>query len=126
MFLHSQPIGHKAYTPELVRLVGSRAPDAIELEKGLRRWREISWFLDDADAGVDDPAAAQSLPQSWRLGNRPNLRQMHDEACAQRVSTEAVAARLEEAIRSAKSLVEGATALGRGRPPVADGPARRA
>ena len=111
VFLHSQPIGHKAYTPELVRLVGSRAPDAIELEKGLRRWREISWFLDDADAGVDDPTAAQSLPQSWRLGNRPNLRQMHDEACAQRVSTEAVAARLEEAIRGAKSLVEGAAAL---------------
>ncbi len=111
VFLHSQPIGHKAYTPELVRLVGSRAPDAIELEKGLRRWREISWFLDDADAGVDDPSAAQSLPPSWRLGNRPNLRQMHDEACAQRVGTEAVVARLEEAIRGAKSLVEGATAL---------------
>ena len=111
VFLHSQPIGHKAYTPEIVRLVGSRAPDAIELEKGLRRWREISWFLDDADAGVDDPSAAQSLPPSWRLGNRPNLRQMHDEACAQRVGTEAVVARLEEAIRGAKSLVEGATAL---------------
>ena len=111
VFLHSQPIGHKAYTPELVRLVGSRAPDAIELEKGLRRWREISWFLDDADTGVDDAAGAQSLPQSWRLGNRPNLRQMHDEACAQRVGAEAVEARLEEAIRGTKSLIEDATAL---------------
>ena len=111
VFLHSQPIGHKAYTPELVRLVGSCAPDAIELEKGLRRWREISWFLDDADAGVDDDAPAQSLPQSWRLGNRPNLRQMHDEACAQRVSAEAVEVSLEEAVRSTKSLVEGASAL---------------
>ena len=111
VFLHSQPIGHKAYTPELLRLVGSGAPDAIELEKGLRRWREISWFLDDADTGVEDAAAAQSLPPSWRLGNRPNLRQMHDEACAQRVSAEAVEARLEEGIRSTKSLVEGASAL---------------
>ena len=83
VFLHSQPIGHKAYTPELVRMAGSRAPDAIELEKGLRRWRELSWFLDDEDAGAEEPAAAE-LPKSWRLGNRPNLRQMHDEACRQR------------------------------------------
>ncbi len=110
VFLHSQPIGHKAYTPELVLLAGSCGPDAIELEKGLRRWREISWFLDDADAGGDD-ATAQSLPQSWRLGNRPNLRQMHDEACAQRVGADAVVARLEEAIRGTKSLIQDATAL---------------
>ena len=110
-FLHSQPIGHKAYTPELVRMAGSRAPDAIELEKGLRRWRELSWFLDDEDAGAEEPAAAE-LPKSWRLGNRPNLRQMHDEACRQRVSAEAVEARLEEAIRKARPLTEGASAAG--------------
>ena len=36
VFLHSQPIGRKAYTPELVRMAGSTAPDSIELEKGLR------------------------------------------------------------------------------------------
>ena len=111
VFLHSQPIGHKAYTPELVRMAGSRAPDAIELEKGLRRWRELSWFLDDEDAGAEEPAAAE-LPRSWRLGNRPNLRQMHDEACRQRVSAEAVEARLEEAIRKARPLTEGASAAG--------------
>ena len=111
VFLHSQPIGHKAYTPELVRMAGSRAPDAIELDKGLRRWREISWFLDDEDAGAEEPAAAE-LPKSWRLGNRPNLRQMHDEACRQRVSAEAVEARLEEAIRKARPLTEGASAAG--------------
>ena len=118
VFLHSQPIGHKAYTPELVRMAGARAPDAIELRKGLRRWREISWFLDDEDAGgVEDPAApavaaAAELPKSWRLGNRPNLRQMHDEACRQRVSAEAVEAGLEEAIRKARPLTEGASATG--------------
>ena len=113
VFLHSQPSGHKAHTPELVRMAGSAGPDAIELEKGLRRWREISWFLDDADAGVDEPAAgAQSLPGSWRLGNRPNLRQMHDEACAQRVTGEAVEARLEQEVRRTKALVEGAEAAG--------------
>ncbi len=123
VFLHSQPIGHKAYTPELVRMAGSSAPDGIELDKGLRRWREISWFLDDEDAGAAEAGTGGGnggprwqgrlpLPKSWRLGNRPNLRQMHDEACRQRVSGDAVEVRLEEAIRKARSLVEGASAAG--------------
>ena len=112
VFLHSQPVGHKVNTPDLVRLAGSRAPDAIELEKGLRRWRDISWFLDDEDMGVDEPAAASGLPKSWRLGHRPNLRQMHDEACRQRVGADAVEARLEDAIRATKALTDGARAAG--------------
>ena len=122
VFLHSQPIGHRASTPELVRMAGSAAPDSIELEKGLRRWRDISWFLDDEDApfGTGGPGgggsgwteAASELPKSWRLGNRPNLRQMHDEACRQRVSREAVEARLEDTIRNVRLLVEGASAAG--------------
>jgi hypothetical protein len=29
-------------------LVGATRPDKIELEKGLMRWSEISWFLDEA------------------------------------------------------------------------------
>ena len=122
VFLHSQPIGHRASTPELVRMAGSAAPDSIELEKGLRRWRDISWFLDDEDAsfgtgglgggGSGWTETAAELPKSWRLGNRPNLRQMHDEACRQRVSREAVEARLEDAIRNVRLLVEGASAAG--------------
>ena len=112
VFLHSQPITHKAHTPELVRMAGSCGPDAIELEKGLRRWRELSWFLDDADAGVDEPSGDQPLPGSWRLGNRPNLRQMHDDACARRVTGEAVEARLDQEVRRTRSLVEGAEAAG--------------
>ena len=112
VFLHSQPIGHKASTPELLRMTGSAAPDAIEMEKGLRRWRDLSWFLDDEDLGPEDPRNATALPKSWRLGNRPNLRQMHDEACRQRVTEEAVAARLEQAVRDARALIEGASAAG--------------
>ena len=111
VFLHSQPIGHKVNTPDLVRMAGSLAPDAIELEKGLRRWREVSWFLDDEDMGVDE-LAAPGLPKSWRLGHRPNLRQMHDEACRRRVGADAVEARLEDAIRATKALTDGARAVG--------------
>jgi len=104
VFLHSQPIGGKANTPELVRMAGSAAPDTIELDKGLRRWRDISWFLDDMDS---DDSDEQGLPKSWRLGNRPNLRQMHDEACTQRVAGNDVEAHLREAVRGARSALDG-------------------
>ena len=112
VFLNSQPLGHKAHTPELVRLVGTGSPDGIELDKGLQRWRDLSWFLDDEDTGGTRPDGRRELPKSWRLGNRPNLRQMHDEAVRQRVSADAVEERLVAAIRKAKSLTEGATAAG--------------
>ncbi len=112
VFLYSQPIGRKASTPELLRMVGAGGPDKIMLRKGLARWRELSWFLDDEDVGADIHGVDQGLPKSWRLGNRPNLRQMHDEACRERVSAQAVEARLEEAVRKAKVLTEGARAAG--------------
>ncbi len=106
VFLHSRPIGGKANTSELMRLSGGASPDPIELEKGLRRWRNISWFLDDEDARVD----GDELPKSWRLGNRPNLRQMHDEACAHRISEDDVTAELMEAVRNARSALDGGAA----------------
>ena len=112
VFLSSQPLGHKAYTPELVRLVGTGSPDGIELDKGLQRWRDLSWFLDDEDGGGLRPDGSRELPKSWRLGNRPNLRQMHDEAVRQRVSAEAVEERLVAAVRKTKSLTQGANAAG--------------
>ena len=113
VFLHSQPTGHKAQTAELLRMIGSAAPDSIELDKGLKRWREVSWFLDDEDLGVEDSSDSPSLPKSWRLGNRANLRQMHDEACDKRISEDAVKTRLEEEIRNVKThLVGGASTAG--------------
>ena len=111
VFLYSQPVGRKASTPELLRMVGVAGPDEIALRKGLARWRELSWFLDDEDEG-DAVEAEAGLPKSWRLGNRPNLRQMHDEACAERVTERAVEARLEEATRKHRLLTEGARAAG--------------
>jgi hypothetical protein len=46
-FLHSQPVGQRALTRDLVLLLGHTQPDKIALEKGLRRWTEVSWFLDE-------------------------------------------------------------------------------
>ncbi len=111
VFLYSQPVGRKASTPELLRMVGAAGPDGIALRKGLARWRELSWFLDDEDEG-DAGEADAGLPKSWRLGNRPNLRQMHDEACAERVTERAVEMRLEEATRKLRLLTDGASAAG--------------
>ena len=111
VFLHSQPVGRKARTSELLRLVGGAGPDAIELRKGLRRWRDTSWFLDDEDEDAQGEDA-HSLPGTWRLGNAPNLRQMHDEACHDRVTAEAVDERLRTAIGRTQSLWSGAQASG--------------
>ena len=79
VFLHSQPALNAAGLGDLLALVGHTDPIKIELEKGLKKWARTSWYLDDdrldAWASSDD-----ALPQEWRLGGRPNLRQMHDHA----------------------------------------------
>ena len=112
-FLHSQPIGQKALTRELLLLLGATRPDKIDLEKALRRWTEVSWFLDegaisDAEIGAD---GQRQFPKSWRLGSRPNLRQMHHDACL-RVSPELIHERLLEEIGKLRSLTAGASAAG--------------
>ena len=111
VFLHSQPVGQKIQTQPLRRIIGAGAPDLIDLDKGLNRWREVSWFLDDDDAGAHEPGA-QQLPTDWRLGNRPNLRQMHDDACKNRVGAAAVDEYLKTAVSKNKSLREGASTVG--------------
>ncbi|MBI4454518.1 MAG: ATP-binding protein [Acidobacteria bacterium] len=112
-FIHSQPIGQRALTRELMVLLGQTRPDKIESEKALRQWSEISWFLDegaiqDADVGPD---GRKQLPKSWRLGSKPNLRQMHHDACS-RISPDLVEARLLDEIGKLKSLTSGASASG--------------
>ena len=106
-FLCSQPIGQKASTRELMALAGAAGPDRIAFGKGLRRWAELSWFLDETEFAPGD-----SPPKAWRLGNRPNLTQMHDDACRNRVPPETVEQALSKAIRSEKSLTKNAAAAG--------------
>lgn len=114
VFLSSQPIGQKAHTPDLRVLIGASKPDRIELEKGLRRWTELSWFLDEAEfaADVADNGQTKALPKAWRLGNRPNLKQMHHDACTNRVTAEAVDLKMLGDIQQTKSLTQGAAAAG--------------
>lgn len=112
-FLHSQPIGQKALTRELMLLLGPTRPDKIELEKALRRWAETSWFLDentlaDVDAG---PEGRKALPKSWRLGSKPNLIQMHHDAQS-RVSPDLVEAKMLDDIGKHKNLTAGASGAG--------------
>ena len=108
-FLSSQPIGQKASTRDLMALLAAGGPDRIELEKALRRWAETSWFLDEAEAGV---AGTGELPKAWRLGSRPNLRQMHFDACANRVPQALVEARTIDAVEKLGALTQGAAAAG--------------
>src|SRR3990172_402970 len=112
-FLHSQPAGQKALTRDLLLLLGPTRPDKIELEKALRRWTEVSWFLDEAflsDAEAQT-AGVKELPKAGRLGAKPNLRQMHHDAIP-RVGPDLVEAKLLDEIGRLKSLAEGAQAAG--------------
>ena len=106
-FLHSQPLGQSAKTRDLVVLLGSTRPDKIELEKGLSRWAQLSYWLDDRYTGV----AGGTLPQTWRMGNRPNLTQMHDVA-RKNIQDDIVRARLLDEIGRTKALTANASAAG--------------
>ena len=114
VFLSSQPVGQKAHTRDLIGLVGPTRPDRIELEQGLRRWTDLSWFLDENEFGTElaPDGGPSPLPKAWRLGNRPNLKQMHDDACANRVTADAVDIRLLLEVRATKSLTHGTRAFG--------------
>lgn len=112
-FLHSQPIGQKALARELLVLLGATKPDRIELDKGLRRWTEVSWFLDEAAIAESGNGGAEvkGLPKTWRLGTRPNLKQMHSQAVT-RVSPDLVGMKLVEFISKEKCLTSGGSQAG--------------
>jgi len=114
VFLHSQPAGAKAQTHDVMALVSPAKPDKIQLEKSLIRWANSSWFLDEAEAGLlnDQPGGQPQLPKAWRLGNRPNLKQMHDDACNNRVPSQLVESKLIDEIEKLKALTTGASGAG--------------
>jgi hypothetical protein len=106
-FLHSQPIGQSAKTRDLTILIAPNRPDKIELEKGLLRWSQVSFWLDDQYTAAD----GNELPGTWRLGNRPNLTQMHAVA-SNNVDPNVIFARLIDEIGKLKTLSAGANAFG--------------
>lgn len=112
-FLHSQPIGHEAKLRDLLLLLGATRPDRIELEKALRMWADVSWFLDEALlTDIESDAAGQKLlPKAWRLGSKPNLKQMHDDASL-RVPADLIDHKLLDEIGRLKSLTAGASSSG--------------
>lgn len=89
-FLHSQPAGQRAQPSELLALLAHPEVDPVALEEGLRKWREVSWFL------VEDPAV-------WQLGTVPNLTHMHVQAMAQ-LSESEIDDELRRRIRSVSAL----------------------
>ncbi|MDR3358285.1 MAG: DUF499 domain-containing protein [Desulfovibrio sp.] len=104
-FLHSQPLGQEAKTRELLVLIAPTRPDRIVLEKGLAGWAERSFWLDDQNA------AENLMPKAWRLGNRPNLTQMHAQARLE-INDDIVRGRLINELSKSKSLTMGARESG--------------
>lgn len=107
-FLHSQPIGQKASSRDLLALLAQSRPDRIDLEKALLRWVEVSYFLDE---GMPQKTEQRELPRFWRLGSKPNLTQMHREAMT-RVPSELVEHQLVDETGKVRRLTEGASAAG--------------
>ena len=106
-FLHSQPKGRSAKSRDLLLLVGPCRPDKIELDKGLLRWSQTSSWLDDEHK----PDKDNQLRTEWRLGNRPNLQQMHSAIAAQ-IPADQVRRQLGDEISRLKTLSAGAAACG--------------
>ena len=106
-FLHSQPTGRSARLRDLVLLLAPQRPDKIEQEKGLKRWARSSFWLDDRHTAN----AEEKLPETWVLGNRPNLNQMHAKAAAE-IDSDVVRARLLDEIGKARDLTRGASTSG--------------
>jgi len=110
-FLHSQPIGQRALIRDLLVLLGATKPDRIELEKALLRWTDLSWFLDESAFTSGNGSGTRELPKSWRLGTKPNLKQMHSQAIL-RVAPDLVEMTVRDLISKERRLTAGATQAG--------------
>lgn len=100
VFLHSQPIGMDCQVSKLWQMITMGKPQKIDLEKGLRHWADTSFWLDDHLTGVT------GMPEKWKLGNKPNLNQMHDSQ-KKLLSQADKAVRLLDQVKKESSLVAG-------------------
>ena len=114
VFLSSQPKHTEAQTHDLHVLVGATNPIALNWRRRCSDGQNChgSWTKIEVSSGSTNPDGSRQLPTSWRLGNRPNLRQMHADACANKVQSAQVERLLEQRIRQFRSLTQGASATG--------------
>jgi hypothetical protein len=73
-FLYSQPIGEQADVSDIRWLVGAACEFPTVLNTGLIAYNSLSWYLDECD--VTDAAG---VPRFWRMGPKPNLRQVQEQ-----------------------------------------------
>ena len=94
-------------------VVSPTHPDKIQLEKALLRWAELSHFLDDQFTSEANPKldGKRDVPKFWRLGSKPNLKQMHSDAC-EHIQPELVEMRLLKTIEGVKTMTAGISGTG--------------
>lgn len=73
-FLFSQPAGEQAEVSDIRWLVGSACEFPTVLNTGLNAYAGVSWYLEECD--VTDAAG---VPRFWRMGPKPNLRQVQEQ-----------------------------------------------
>ena len=84
------------------------------MQKALLRWTELSWFLDEREIATakSGEGGGKGLPESWRLGFRPNLNQMFAQK-RDAILPETVDSQLSEDLKKEnKYLTAGASATG--------------
>ena len=114
VFLHSQPEGQKASLRDLLVLITATRPDKVDLRKALRRWTELSWFLDEREIATAKTVEGgdKGLPESWRLGLQANLNQLFAQK-REAILPETVDQQLSEDLKKEnKYLTAGASATG--------------
>lgn len=112
-FLHSQPETQKASLRDLLLLISPTRPDKIETRRALKRWAEMSWFLDEREVATAPtlPSGETTLPDSWRLGFVPNLNQLHAQK-KKDIIPETVENELRALLESDRKLTSGVNITG--------------
>lgn len=73
-FLFSQPAGEQAEISDIRWLVGAACEFPTVLNTGLTAYAGVSWYIEECDV-----ADAAGVPRYWRMGPKPNLRQVQEQ-----------------------------------------------